>query len=80
MLLLLGCGVTLASPRHAEARSRGGEGSSLLALIPLLGPQRSVPQHVTPKCLSIFSTGWEKACPHSSGVTARLHLPAAPIA
>lgn len=79
MLLLLGCGVMLASLRRVEARS-SSEGSSLLALVPLLGPQRSTPRHVTPKCLSIFSTGWEKARPYSSGVTACLQLPTAPTA
>lgn len=35
------------------------------------------PQHVTPKRLNIFSTRWEKACPHCSRVTASLYLTAA---
>lgn len=79
LLLLLGCGVMPASLRHVEVWS-SSEGSSLLALVPLPRPQRSTPRHVMPKCRSIFSTGWEKARPHSSGVTACLQLPAAPTA
>lgn len=59
--------------RRQQRRGRGLRQSSakILHSGPVAG---TCPQHMTPKCLDIFSTQWEKAYTRGSRVTALLYV------